>query len=530
MSASSSKLRKRIVVLVLGILISAGSISVWIHQEEEQELLAPTWDTSWEFVHAPPGWGEPSPTPDEMKYMVQTLHRDLPEPIMGANPQLPFPEARIRIEGAQVGFEFDDWPDKPNDVMLRNPWFGQLIAPFGNVVELPEEGRLTLEAFGVAYQDVNQVPNLKSLQLRDGETRSVLSDDELDGLGIPSNFRKIDIGGRKHPVLRLILRHENLADLRVLDSSVYDGWTGRYIFHHESRYDEASLPDIQRHGEWTLLDFELSIWHSTIARIGIDITTGQLREGDLRLNPNEQIVLGDLYRLGCVFLAPGDLRKQDLRPKDPFADLDSENWADYELAKTPGPGSSVILLMDNNAYRDHFVLFPHLNALDDFDSNSSFLSEGLNWHTFYMPNQDLSDYESIRCGIFPHRSRVWFEIEELDDMPNPHAVENLFEVRIPYVDFNEDDNALWFISNATEMSISTNLATTKRSFHSARTFHDTTPRQLLEIFLEEANPHLIASTDSEDRTLKLRQKRPPAWPKRLLTWCGEKWDDLLGGN
>lgn len=124
----------------------------------------------------------------------------------------------------------------------------------------------------------------------------------------------------------------------------------------------------------------------------------------------------------------------------------------------------------------------------------------------------------MEITFLPRRTRVWFSIDDLHEMPNP-GTGNLFKITIPRVTIHGEDGDLGrqvinFVAESTELYTSGNRIALQST---EVEFRDKTPEEILRWCL--AGSANVARVDQDLHTLEVWE--PPTLMERVRKWWRE---------
>ena len=346
---------------------------------------------------------------------------------------------------------------------------------------LPGGGELVLESIGVSLpSDAGEFryfdpKTLETIDLR-AEIASCPIEAEVSG-----NF----------PVIRW-----------VITGSAADRFRGNFrLFDARTEFllaDRAKLRLVER--AVCLLEMEVPIWHNAPLVLNLEIPCGEPVSVLLPREPGAQIVAGGV-RFQFVASGTGEVREVDRR---------GEFWA-----RTPTDSVFVLGRISPRVWAANCAIRAESGVVGWFQDVPR------------IQAAELSAFsgENLRFEWYPQVGHVGFEIVGLPGVPEGQSPGNLFDVRLPRVEFGSFDGPLHLAAVAAkacelELTMSPSRGQVA-TYDDARVFEDVTPAELLREVLQ----------DMPDRQFRIRGSTlvfepRQVWPEWILAI--ERWLENLG--
>jgi hypothetical protein len=317
---------------------------------------------------------------------------------------------------------------------------------------------------------------------------------EQDAAGLlPSFDQKTWVHGPGWPVARFFLVHSNTAPLKAAGLRVFDARTRWRLSGSGSSI--AQLSD--RPLSW--FETEVQAWHQTPLELVVTFIGGAVEEFRLPLAAGQEwrhdgchvrvIALDELGNNSFGTMGDGQT-----------------NYHTVRLGAHPAY---------DNRPRCTVILHSNLQGEIDFvradgkiaDSGGRNSSGGL---LVFNPVARLEDLKELRIRYFPQTHRITFKLPELPGLPEANrGIENLFEVRVPWLHFRYEYAFQQTLGQLVQME-RMHLPLTYPNGYFPTLRSNTTPRELLiEMAGMLSNPehHLVADPEKnviEARTHPLR--------------------------
>jgi len=212
-------------------------------------------------------------------------------------------------------------------------------ADAAGLANLPGGGKLRLAAFALsvpqADDPVDDETITQPLVFRRPDAQTLLTKAELDDLGLASDEREVSKALRILPMIRLVLKSEDLPATRIGEWRVFDGRTNalitRAVAHREVK------PGV------VILDAQLGIWHDTPADLVVELPCGQPVETPVPLQEGFETQPRPHLRFQLTAIGDGRVRAVD-SPTNGISCKPSPSFpkAPFSFtAFTPPPGRSI---------------------------------------------------------------------------------------------------------------------------------------------------------------------------------------------
>ncbi|MEM7014625.1 MAG: hypothetical protein AAF585_24450, partial [Verrucomicrobiota bacterium] len=354
----------------------------------------------------------------------------------------------------------------------------------------PSELGLQLRAFALSIPNPDDVgrskadPNVE-LEFLDPETLEPIDADEL---GLIAEDRQINAFERENPALRLVVAKERDQPFRILRDDIFDKRTNASV--------SGSLSGkVHDRGELIRIDYDLGIWHDTPLRIGMDLASGSPIRAPLSLESGEQIQLGDSARIQLVSVIAGNAGGLSWSQRYPDFVPDLVHYH-------PTSGTTLVFRFSSADFAPHCGVSLKRNGVAtspiwlDTDGREQTWKHLRLMRIDRLPPPEIPELEIV---FLPERSRVWFEIPNLPQMPNDRDLADLLDARIPVVRFSTDDQStIDFIRAAAELggSVQPWPAFRSNTRKSNSPLTDVTVRDLLEEYTKTYRMELDEETMS----------------------------------
>jgi hypothetical protein len=129
----------------------------------------------------------------------------------------------------------------------------------------------------------------------------------------------------------------------------------------------------------------------------------------------------------------------------------------------------------------------------------------------------------MRFRFSPKFRQLVFRIDSIPGLPAENQnVDNLFDVRIPWIEINSDGHAISVVTDVTQMEWKWGIVFETRPGAFPKSFENTTPRKILDYVRANSNIERIW-TDPED-PLKIQHRVPEekgGWFEGIAQWLSE---------
>ncbi|MEM7011238.1 MAG: hypothetical protein AAF585_07110, partial [Verrucomicrobiota bacterium] len=263
----------------------------------------------------------------------------------------------------------------------------------------------------------------------------------------------------------------------------------------------------QRSGDWIIVDAAAVHFHDTPINLRFEFLTGEPSYAELPQKLGAQVKLGDHLRLQWL----GEIRGG------------VNTWANGVYLTPREDGERYIALRTNGA---EFAQ-GHCGIVT---------GDGIEWDWRAENNRLISrrvdeDSDPMKFVSLPRLTILEYRIETTPDMPNGSDVENLFDVNIPRLTLEEDDETaedilIAIIACAVEAGWDYDHNFWVKDGRSApaalpkdRTFRNMTPQQLLNWYVKHT-PNSSVHYDEEEFVIYFNQDRD-SWVDSIRAW----WDE-----
>lgn len=375
------------------------------------------------------------------------------------------------------------------------------------------------------------------LVLRDPDSLSQFSEDELDQLGIPRAWRTFPPKLFPHwPWVRLFFRAKDMPGVRALRAHGGDARTGAKLAVDGSEFATRAgvSSHTDSHGEWAMIDMVLIAWHDTPLDLEVQLLTGEPIEVELPRELGAQAAFGEWLRVQWVTAGDGAAKVTHFERED-------------DGPSVPGPAASAFITGIETEFvnRSNTKPYPNLviraSAPDFAKAHLGIRGpNGLRWRwddrsvgdfDFLMiEDPDPEQRAPLDLVVLPKAASVRFKIAGMPDLPNPRSIENLFETRMPRVVLREDFMPPEFMLQA-HIALGAQLNWDVDDFDipgasisalpKDKIFRDTSPQQLLNWYLENV-PGAHVTYDEADRKIYFNQPRETWWDRTKGWWNENK--------
>ncbi|MEM7011916.1 MAG: hypothetical protein AAF585_10580 [Verrucomicrobiota bacterium] len=381
-----------------------------------------------------------------------------------------------------------------------------------SVVHLPGDASLRLAAFALSVpsaddpEDLND-PSTQQLLFREPKELIALSGDQLSEIGVPLSAREVNRAKRWTPMLRLVFVRQGLAFERITSWRAFDERSHANVSEFLERVEPDDLPD-----NFAILDLHVDIWHDTSLLIAVDLPCGKASETPIQLSDGFQIKPEPHINFQLLAAAKGPLHNAERDPDQIYLETETQEDSATIFAYRVFPATWALQMGLHVRSGDEETILPLLE--------SELALTQANW-----PRAEIDDAKVL---LFPERARALFRLDALPEMPNPRNVRNLFDVRIPRVQFGEfgatGESSLTYIlldtvSGATQTTVDVYGQSPEMKRVDdllTRRFKDVSPRELIAEYQERAvDPYVIVSQSDH----VMRFHRPEHWRHRLENLC-----------
>lgn len=373
------------------------------------------------------------------------------------------------------------------------------------------------------------------LIFRDPKTLEQLSAEDIQELGIPSEFSKLSPPRLyQTPVLRLLLRCSGMSLFHAPGIRLGDQRTGARV-NLELKERDSKAIWTERVGEWVRFDSELLIWHDSPLTCRLCVLTGEPEYAELSQTLGAQVVFGDRLRLQWLGRSPRSasvtnyladfkpaagvpIETLDWMPKssaDPFYSGERPGLFRVNLQSQTEPTPETIIRASSEQY-----LKEHLGwmSFDESYTRWKWTEEETQGGFLIASTRKVQPVEQpMKLVFLPQITELEFTIAGLPDLPNPGNVENLFDCVLPRITLPEDlDDAETHLIGF--IGVGAQIAWKQRdrwnehppdSLPTDRTFRNETPRTLLNWYLQ--NTAGATSRFDQDNLLLYVNEEKMAW-------------------
>lgn len=374
-------------------------------------------------------------------------------PYYGTPPETPLPDPETSDESpptSGANFQLAPYRQRRSLPTIFSPASGPNWQIRNTKLASPDQGEaepsalgLQLLAFAVSVPHADDLQRSKvdpnvNLEFLYPETLEPIDAAEL---GLIAEDRQVNALKRQNPVLRLVLANQSGRPFRILRDDIYDSRTNASV--------SGSLGAVVHdRGELIRVDYDLGIWHDTPLRIGMDLATGEPIRAPLNQKSGEQIQLGDSARIQLVSVIAGA----------PAGVSWSQRHTDFVpdlIHYHPTSGTTLAFRFSSAEFAPHCGISLKRNGVT---TSPIWLETGGRAQTWKhlrlmridrLPPPEIPELEVV---FLPERSRVWFELPGLPQMPNGRDLTDLLDVKIPRIRFGPADQpAIDFIRAAAEL-------------------------------------------------------------------------------
>ncbi|MBL9154718.1 MAG: hypothetical protein JNK37_19720 [Verrucomicrobiales bacterium] len=459
------------------------------------------------------------------------------------------PADRDSFEGYPAGAEMRVPVRVPSDGdgvlydWMGEPEVKQQAMPSRWAEGLEGDGAVEFFAYSLWYPSGDSPAEVAMSDFREIGSQRLLERSELDALGVPEAFHRLQVPTRyRAPVMRLLCRVRGMPVARLCRPLLGDARTGAAISYDLEELEEG-YPAFAQAGEWCRLDTALLCWHDTPVKVSVQALTGDPERATLQREIGASVVFPDRLRVQWLDQADEEMEvehsvnrftpmegwggagRQDLidRLRDP-SDPDRRVAWIKPSGGTPGSTRSLMVRVSSGEYlREHCGW--RLSGENGYRWNWDYLGEA-DQMTIVAAEIEagLDAGTPIELVFLPRRTELTCEIGGLPDAPNGREIANLFDLKIPHLILPEDpedaeDLLLAMIAVATQYAWDfENLWEDHlpASMPADRTFRGATPRELLEFYLK-STPGSRLEIDEAEKLMKLNENREP-WFTRLVEW------------
>jgi hypothetical protein len=345
-------------------------------------------------------------------------------------------------------------------------------------------GTLTLSAMGAAYLDSKQtIDDDAAYRFYDARLKSIRDDqakkfDTLGSTETGANFRDCPF-----PKVQFGFEYQGIEDLMFHSIKIFDASTKTMLSSGGS-----SSGGLGHH--W--FKSEIPFWHRTPVDIVLDVSYGPSKTFDFAPHAGEGFVIEGAFecRLLCV---------QDGVDRSYISRSGSDNTSTAILRKAPPDKGTLRFVFGCQPQASRMpVSFEFLDAEGKklYGGGSSTSS---NIHSVNM-DQPLEKIALIRARYRTRRQRILIHLPYIPGLPEENnTIDDLLDVRIPYVRFRNVDQFATFFRQTLQLSTAHETGPTPpRSINSVGfplDFSDTTMRELAEIYAENGTLEIEIEND-----------------------------------
>lgn len=439
----------------------------------------------------------------------------------------------VRIEGADAAFALE-WPGEAEGLPKTAPerWIANLAN--GESVDLVAFATWTPQADDPVESPADwDVP----LTLRDPTDARALSNQEIDALGMPPGFLRLTPPSKYPvPILRLVFRTSGMEHPRAPKLVAGDARTGAQVSYDLQKENDGS-PRQETVGKWVRIDTDLLLWHDTPLTCHVQFLSGPAEFAELPLEPGAQIAFGDRLRLQTLALTDSAVSAStSTHGFQPAPHLPAEEQLSIReriRSANRSSGTMVVAKPDPESPANPHLL-ARASSRDYLTTHCGLVeSTGVIWAWSTETSSNAISIGTIpfsdppvspaRLVFVPHLAELTYSLPSLPDMANPRETEDLFDLVLPRITLPEDpDDAeshlLGYIGVATQFEWEKNnrwKGSLPPALPADRTFRNTTPRALLDWYLENT-PGSWVRYDEEDFVIHFNEEAETDW------WDGVK--------
>lgn len=394
-------------------------------------------------------------------------------------------------------------------------------------LKLPEGAELHLKgvAVWVPQPDDPVIPTddwTAAFHFCDPKSGELLAADQLIAAGVPEEWLELKFDTSAEdweelmilyslPRMRFIFHTENLPVIRTFEVEGSDARTGAQLT-LELEFEFGVSDWFQRSGDWISVDTAALYYHDTPIDLRIEFLAGEPSYAELPRRLGAQVELGDHLRLQWLGEVSGGVN----------------SWANGTYLTPREDGEQYIALRTNGAEfaREHCGIIT---------------KDGIEWdwraENEYLISRRLDDdSDPMKLVSLPSYTVLEYRIETTPGMPNGRDVENLFDVRIPRLTLDGDDEMaedilLAIIACAVEAGWDYDhnfWIDDGRMAPSAlpedRTFRDTTPQQLLNWYVKHT-PNASVNYEEKEFVIYFNHSCD-SWVDSVRGWLMEKRESI----
>ncbi|MFT5468240.1 MAG: hypothetical protein ACI8UO_003349 [Verrucomicrobiales bacterium] len=434
-----------------------------------------------------------------------------------------------RVEGLGGEFVLTWETEKPTPLTdLPNAWTQQLLG----------DDEIELFAFATWHpepDDDRDDPEWRaSMRFRDPESLQSFDSDELERLKIPKDWNSSQISQHdQKPWIRLIFRSENMPVTQIYGPILVDARTG-------ARVNPSHMHSASTSGPWTRMDLLLNAWRDTPVKIWAIGLTGEPMFAELPMSVGKQAVFGDRLRLQFAAEGIGIRALSSISATHPLAPGEDMGLLEPFIKGNVRPGITppFAAITRHRGWQERQALLRssagafgrHVGILDDETGNYRWdWAHGELGLLEMMWTRAPKTKGPMNLVFLPQKTELMFEIAGLPDLPNLRSIESLFEVRMPRLTLppnfgfvvSSERDFLESIAEAVQMPFQIKRYCWRVSQPEALpddlTFHDTSPQQLLDWYLENT-PEANARIDEETGFLVFNEERNSRWDRIKAWW------------
>lgn len=394
------------------------------------------------------------------------------------------------------------------DEYVDNTLFEYHRIPFGGVL-VSEEGKVWLDHLAVAYGEfpldkTNEYSVPLPARFFDGRLRE-LSEEEIAEIAPYDWERNLSFEGM-FPKVKFVLKGELTEAVKVLGFDVFDART------HESLSGGYSWGGDLEEGH--KVEMDLQLWHAAPIELVADVAFGppQIIEFPARTGARVAYPEGELMLV--VVAEDMDQRSTSSDNKKVTVRVQPKTYNRDE--KT----TCFVLACLPKAFRTPL-------DVELLDANGAVLqnrgggTSGLFLEKSVVGN--AASVSTVRVKYYPNRKRLIFHLPEIPGLPESNdKVENLFDVRIPYVNIRQNYEFRELVSNLTQMQIKGSWPSSPNLNTGPLRFENVTVRELVDEYAKLYGPSFAPRIDQENLTIEFIDQSLRARFERLLDWFKKK--------
>lgn len=322
---------------------------------------------------------------------------------------------------------------------------------------------------------------------------------ELDQAGVSTWDRAIHYGAG-FPSLKLFVESTHMDQVRVLGVRVFDARTRAPL---ESGSTSQSVSD-----RFTI-ETGLSLWHSSPMEVVLEVAAGPATTLSF------PATAGSLLPLPCG----GSVMLVGVFPGHSVAHSTSHNATNSVITVTTRlnaskPETTLAFRCDDYEHGRPFDLVALDRLGKPVPPAGGSSSGGCVLQSYGAAPEDIA---TIQVRFFPNLRRVIFHLPGPPGLPEGNKqVANLFDVAVPWLQFQHEDQVRTWLEKVLQLRINSRRSPTFAPSAFPLTLTNTTPAEVLGIFLRACPPGTIARVDPSKQELLIGS---PTW----RNWAQNVW-------